>query len=170
MILLVNIDCLLGETVFSKILVAVDGSETADKALDVAVDLAQKYSAELMIVTVFDFISTSMVARDMVFSPAGSTKYLEELESFHEHVLETAVNKVSQNVKVTKRLLTGRAADKIIETANNENIELIIVGSRGLGGIKEIFLGSISDRVADGSKCPVLIVKENSKKYSGLID
>ena len=100
--------------VFNNILVAVDGSETADKALNVAIDLAQKYAAELMIVTVFDFIATSMVARDMIFSPAGTTKYLEELESFHEHVLKTAVNKARQNVKVTKKLLTGRAADKIV--------------------------------------------------------
>jgi len=57
--------------------------------------------------------------------------------------------------------LIGRAADKIIETAKTQNVDLIVIGSRGLGGIKEIFLGSVSDRVADEAKCPVLIVKEN---------
>ncbi|MCW4023169.1 MAG: universal stress protein [Candidatus Bathyarchaeota archaeon] len=149
---------------FNKILVAIDGSKTADKAMDFAVDLAQKYSAELIIVSVFDVISKSMAVQEMVFSPAGTTKYFEELESFHEHLLETAINKVNKKVKVTKELLTGRAADKIVETANIENVELIVIGSRGLGGIKEIFLGSVSDRVTNEAKCPVLIVKESSKQ------
>jgi nucleotide-binding universal stress UspA family protein len=154
----------LGKTLFNKILVAIDGSKTADKAMDFAVDLAQKYSAELIIVSVFDAISKSMVVQEMVFSPAGTTKYFEELESFHEQLLETAIKKVNKKVKVTKELLTGRAADKIVEKANIENVELIVIGSRGLGGIKEIFLGSVSDRVTNEAKCPVLIVKESSKQ------
>jgi len=78
---------------FNKILVAIDGSKTADKALDFALDLATKYSAEVLGVSVFDVISTSLVARGMVFTPAGKTKYLEELETFHEQVLYEAIKK-----------------------------------------------------------------------------
>jgi nucleotide-binding universal stress UspA family protein len=59
----------------------------------------------------------------------------------------------------TTKLVEGRPADKIVETAKLESCDLIVIGSRGLGGIKEFFLGSVSDRVADEAPCPVLIVK-----------
>ena len=57
------------------------------------------------------------------------------------------------------RLGSARSADKIVETAKLESCDLIVMGSRGLGGIKEFFLGSVSDRVADEAPCPVLIIK-----------
>ena len=151
---------------FNKILVAVDGSKTAENALMFGLDLAAKYSAEVLVVSVFDVISTSLVARGMVFTPTGTTKYLEELEKFHEHVLADALKKakkVKPKTKVSKKLLKGRAANKIVEAANEGGFDLIVIGSRGLGGIKEFFLGSVSDRVADEAKCPVLIVKETDK-------
>ena len=147
---------------FNKILIAVDGSETADKALDFGFDLAKKYSAEIVVVSVFDVISTSLVAQGMVFTPTGTTKYLEELEAFHEKVLDEAVKKaqlIKPKLKISTKLLNGRAADKIVKEANEGGFDLIVIGSRGLGGIKEFFLGSVSDRVADAAKCPVLIVK-----------
>jgi len=62
-------------------------------------------------------------------------------------------------LKVSTKLVEGRPSDKIIETAEKGNFDIIIMGSRGLGGIKEFFLGSVSDRVADEAACPVLIVK-----------
>lgn len=147
----------------TKILVAIDGSETADLALDFGFDLTIKYSAEVMIVSVLDTISKSLVYRGMLFTPASTVKYLEELEAFYEKVLSDALQKqkgVKQKVKVSTNLLKGRAADKIVETANEGNFDLIVIGSRGLGGIKEFFLGSVSDRVADEAECPVLIVKK----------
>lgn len=159
--------CSVGDIVFNKILVANDGSKTAEKAMDFAFDLAEKYLADVLVVSVFDVNSTSLDVSEMLFAPVGTTKYLEELETFYENILEAAIKKakrINKNLKVTKKLLTGRAADKIVETANDENVDLIVIGSRGLGGIKEIFLGSVSDRVADETKCPVLIVKESNKK------
>lgn len=148
---------------FHKILVAIDGSKTADVALEFGFDLATKYSAEVVIVSVFDVISLSLVARGMVFTPTGTTKYLEELKAFHEKVLLDAVKKakkVKTKINVSKKLLKGRAADKIVEISNEGDFDLIVIGSRGISGIKEFLLGSVSDRVADEAKCPVLIVKE----------
>ena len=63
-------------------------------------------------------------------------------------------------IRFTTKLVEGRPADKIVETAKLESCDLIVIGSRGLGGIKEFFLGSVSDRVADEAPCPVLIVKD----------
>ena len=148
-------------------MVAIDGSVTAELALDFGLDLAVKYSAEVLVVSVFDVISTSLVARGMVFTPTSTTKYLEELEAFHRKILVEAVEKAKKlkaKIKVSKELLIGRAADKIVETANEGDFDLIVMGSRGLGRVKEFFLGSVSDRVADEAKCPVLIVKEKTPR------
>ena len=146
-----------------KILAALDGSKSADRALDFALDLARKYSAEVVLISVFDAPSVSLVAPGIVFAPTSIAKYLAELRAFHEMVLSEALKKAKKlkaGLKVSKKLLQGRAADKIVETAKEGGFDLIVIGSRGLGGIKGFFLGSISDRVADEAPCPVLIVKE----------
>jgi nucleotide-binding universal stress UspA family protein len=62
-------------------------------------------------------------------------------------------------VRVSSTILEGRPADKIVEAAKEGGFDLIVMGSRGLGGVKEFFLGSVSDRVADEATCPVAIVK-----------
>lgn len=149
-----------------KILVAFDGSQSADRALDFALDLAEKYSAEIMILNVFDVPNPSLVMRGMVFAPESTEKYIEELRGSHGKILLEAFKKskkFSPKIKVSKKLLEGRPADKIVETAREEGFDLIVLGSRGLGGIKEVFLGSVSDRVADEAPCPVLIVKDQVK-------
>jgi nucleotide-binding universal stress UspA family protein len=144
-----------------KILVAIDGSNLADKSLDFALDLAKKYSAEVTILTVVDLPSNSFWVQGTTFAPISSQKYLEKLEKFHKKILTEAVKKAkaSAQIYVTKRLLDGRPAEKIIEVAKEGSFDLIVMGSRGLGGIKEFFLGSVSDRVADEAPCPVLIIK-----------
>jgi nucleotide-binding universal stress UspA family protein len=77
-------------------------------------------------------------------------------------VLSKALKKVKKekpDLKVSTKLLEGRPSNRIIETAKEGGFDLIVMGSRGLGCIKQFFLGSVSDRVADEAPCPVLIVK-----------
>ena len=145
-----------------KILVSIDGSQSADHALDFGLDLAGKYSAEVMIATVVDSPSSSLVVKGMLYAPTSTENYLKKLRTFHEKILLEALDKtkkISPKLKVSTRLLEGRPADKIVETAGEGAFDLIVMGSRGLGGIKEFVLGSVSDRVADEASCPVLIVK-----------
>ena len=144
-------------------LVSIDGSQSADHALDFGLDLAGKYSAEVMIATVFDSPRPSSVLKGMLYAPISTEKYLKKFRDFHEKILLEALNKTKKNcpkLKVSIKLLEGRPADKIVETAKDGAFDLIVIGSRGLGGIKEFFLGSVSDRVADEASCPVLIVKD----------
>ena len=145
-----------------KILFAIDGSQSADHALDFGLDLAMKYSAEVMIISVIDSPQSSLVVKGMLYAPTSTQKYLKKLRDFHEKILLEASNKtkkISPELKVSIKLLEGRPDDKIVETAKKESIDLIVLGSRGLGGIKGFVLGSVSDRVADEASCPVLIVK-----------
>jgi nucleotide-binding universal stress UspA family protein len=149
-----------------KLLVALDGSKSANNALDFALDLAEKYSANVILLTVVDAAPVPLT----VYAPPGTQpvapvfvdSYLEELKKRHEKMLAEALKrskKSKPSLKISKKLVEGRPPDKIVETAKEGEFDLVVMGSRGLGGIKEFFLGSVSDRVADEAPCPVLIVK-----------
>ncbi|MEJ2271993.1 MAG: universal stress protein [Candidatus Bathyarchaeota archaeon] len=145
-----------------KILVAIDGSQSADNALDFSLDLAKKYSAEVLIVSVIDSPEPSLTAKGMFYAPNTTEDYLKRLRKFHNKILLDARNKskkINPKLKVSTRLLRGRPADRIVEIAKEMAFDLIVVGNRGLGGIKEFILGSVSDRIADHASSPVLIVK-----------
>ena len=144
-----------------KMLVAIDGSETATKALDYALNLAEMCEAEVQIVSVVPSVE-SIMPRFIRTAPRKSyTMFIEEVENRMKTILTEAleVAKSKSIKKISIRLLKGRPADKIVQTAQEEGFDLIVLGSRGLSGIEEWVLGSVSDRVADRAVCSVLIVK-----------
>ena len=157
------------KNVFKRILVPIDGSEHADKALDCALDLAEKYSATIELLNVFSTAPITMgYPASMVYAPttAGyptwASTYSKESRANNEKMLSEALKKAKKtkpNLDISTKLVEGRTADKIVETAKDGNFDLIVMGSRGLGGIKEFLLGSVSNRVADDAECPVMIVK-----------
>jgi nucleotide-binding universal stress UspA family protein len=158
------------EKLIKKILVVLDGSKYSDNALDFALDLADKYSAEVLLLSVAptafypSFIAPGAFPRAFhrFISSAVIDSSARELEAGFEGVLSEALKKaekVKSKLNVSTKLVTGRIAEKIIQTAKEGNFDIVVMGSRGLGGIKKFFLGSVSDRVADDALCPVLIVK-----------
>lgn len=93
-----------------KLLGALDGSKSADRALDFALDLVKKYSAEITLNSVFDAPSVSLVGPGLGFAPASTTRYLEKIRAFHEKVLLKALKKamkVNSNLRVSTMLLQG---------------------------------------------------------------
>jgi nucleotide-binding universal stress UspA family protein len=150
--------------VIKKMLVPIDGSEHSDRALDYALDLAEKYSADITLLTVAQSVvaTGSMFLTQPILPPTSTAIYVKEIEAAHKKMLSEALKKAKErklNIKISKKLVNGRPADKIVEIANEGNFDIIVMGSRGAGGIKEFFLGSVSDRVADEARCPVLLVK-----------
>ncbi len=140
---------------------AVDGSEHAEKALMYALDLAEKYSASVTILNVFQ-MPVYMYLGEPPTYPVMLNDFYKELKSGHEKMLTKALERAKEikpNLEISIILKEGRPADKIVETAEEGDFDLIVLGHRGLGKVKEFFLGSVSDRVADEAKCPVLIVK-----------
>ena len=149
-----------------RILVPVDGSESADKALDFAIDLAERYSASILLLSVVPSMVIPLILEPspgvMTIPPEAMLSYEKEVESRYERVLSKAQKKTRKSkahLEVQKKLVKGQPADMIVETAREGNFDLIIIGSHGLSGIKEFFLGSVSNRVAHQASCPVLIVK-----------
>jgi len=143
-------------------LVAIDGSESATKALDYALSLAEKCDAEVQIVSVVPPVESFMPRFSLTAPPIHYSLFIDEVEKQLQTVLSDALTEAKEkrpSISISMRLLKGRPADTIVQTAQEEGFDIIVVGSRGLSGINELVLGSVSDRVADLATCPVLIVK-----------
>jgi nucleotide-binding universal stress UspA family protein len=92
----------------------------------------------------------------------GYQSSIKEFRKMHEAVLSSATEratKLKPALKITAELKEGDASSQIVETAENGEFDLIIIGHRGDSKIKELFLGSTSERVAHRAKCAVLINK-----------
>jgi nucleotide-binding universal stress UspA family protein len=139
-----------------KILAATDGSDHAERALDLAIDLAHQYSAEILIVAVVPPLFIPAHSFDLVKSQAiaDATKQLEESFKSLLNKAEVKVKRINQ--KVSTKLENGSPDEKIVETAK-QGFDIIVMGSRGARLVYG--LGSVSSRVADNAPCPVLIVK-----------
>jgi nucleotide-binding universal stress UspA family protein len=96
-------------------------------------------------------------------------RMLKELEAERrgelEKVLERAASHLDDKItRVTRSTPTGNPADEIVATADDHDVDLVVVGARGLGGMARLLLGSVSERVLRHARCPVLIVKERTRK------
>ena len=141
---------------YNKILVPLDGSAYSEKALDHAVDLARKYSSKVVLLHVVARIIYAFAETYGDLAAVSSREMAEE----GKKILAKAQEKLAaQNIPVESKLSHGNPAEEILKAYEENNIELVVIGSRGLGGIKAFFLGSVSSRVSRYAKCPVLIVK-----------
>lgn len=142
---------------FQKILVAYDGSKASRQALDKAIALTEvSPNATLEIVHVLQF-PNFVIGEAMINTPI----YIrDDYYQSAEKVIEEAKQIVAElSIRVNVSLLEGGAAESVLEFADSNNCDLIVIGSRGLGGIREFFLGSVSHNVVQHAKIPVLIAK-----------
>ncbi len=139
---------------FKNILIAYDGSEHARKAAALAGDLArgQKGDVDLWIVTVMD-----PSPRD--WGEPYLSQYIEKHTSAGQDMLQAAASLIGSDLNVHRELLFGSPAQTIIELAENRDCDLIVIGTRGLGVLEGLLLGSQAQRVINNAKCPVLVVK-----------
>ncbi|MGL5207328.1 MAG: universal stress protein [Acidaminococcaceae bacterium] len=144
---------------FKKILVPVDGSETSWRALSQAVSLAEKFEGEIIVVNVIQpYNNAALLA--VPLDDATINQSNSELEKIGDQVLNTAKEKLAGAViNASFELEVGHPSEKIIAYAKKEACDSIVIGSRGLSGIVEFFLGSVSSKVSQYASVPVLIVK-----------
>jgi len=152
---------------YGNILVALDGSEASDHALDHAVSIATKYGAKLVMLAVVQRVMIPIFP-DEGFGgiPLSAAKdmaqYQEKMKDVYQNVLEEAEAKVSEEhpeIEVETILKEGRPSATIVDMAENDGVDLIVIGSRGIGGYTGWILGSTSRRVVDSCTKPILIVK-----------
>lgn len=140
---------------FTTILVATDGSDQSKKAMEFARELSQTYSSQLEVIHVFNYPSF-ILGEAIVQGPAY---LLKEQQDYSNQVLAEANQWIESIPGAKVTLLQGPPAKAIIDYAVDNNSDLIVIGSRGLGGISEFVLGSVSHNVVQHSKIPVLVVK-----------
>lgn len=138
---------------FEHILLAVDGSEHAVRAAKVAADLARRMESELRIVVAYDPIPPFLGEPNM---QAAINARLEDAQALLKKA-EAVVGEVPGGVH--SEMLEGSSAEAIIEVANTRKSDLIVIGSRGLGRLAGLVLGSTSQKVVSHAPCPVLIVR-----------
>lgn len=140
---------------FKKLLVAFDGSSHSMKALQQAVQLAEDNGSALYVLHVFQ-LPTLVMGESYITAPAQM-----EADAYRkaELILEQAMSFAGPLPDVTGLLKYGRPPEVILEYADEIHADLIIVGSRGLSGIREFVLGSVSHNVVQHAKAPVLVVK-----------
>lgn len=137
----------------TSILVPIDGSDHADKALNYALYMGEKHDAKIEIVTVVDEVTPA---------PDWAREYSEKLREHGEEILAKTYGKavrLKPNLDISQSLAEGYASEEILKCAEKGGHNLIIMGSRGMGLVKSLVLGSVSSRVLNGSEIPVLIVK-----------
>jgi nucleotide-binding universal stress UspA family protein len=142
---------------FSKILVAVDGSIFARQALDHAISLAKSYGSKLTLMYVVHR-RVYVAAEEAGF--VTTAPEIHDMEEAGKRILNESRDAVrSAGVEADTALVHGIPADEVVRKAEAEGYDLIVVGSRGRTGIEAFLLGSVSDKITHHAKCPVLVVK-----------
>ena len=153
------------DPVFSSILVAYDGSEPSKHALHIAARMVKMFRGELIIITVVPTVNIPLFSEYGYMTStatASQLDYLDRIKESYQQSLgeaEKSIENIYPGIKVEAVLKEGRPSTLIVEEADNRNVALIVMGSRGLGGISGLVLGSTSQKVADRCTKPILIVK-----------
>ena len=138
---------------YKKILVPTDGSDFAKKAQEHALFIADMCGAEIIALSVSEnhFVNGISIS--------------EEIEQLNEILNESCEKDLKQfedmntyDVKISPVIKEGSPAKSILEVASEENVDLIVIGSSGKSGFDRFILGSVSDKVVNTAKCPVLVV------------
>ena len=149
----------------TKIVLAIDGSEEASRAAEAAVELCEKTGSELHVIHVGeDFYLTAVSDLDMVAPIWVAQEYPKSEANFEQiarEVLDAEVEKVEAagGTVAQAHLRMGAADAEIIDLAEEIEAGLVVLGNRGLGGVKRALMGSVSYSVVRHAHCPVLVVR-----------
>jgi len=143
---------------FTKILVPIDGSDNSMDAIDYGIALAKKYNAKLVILNVIYTPASTFVYTKQAWFDEFLKKARDEAEKWFEKIRKNATEKGVEFKTHTVEEMYSIAAG-IVKYAEDENVDLIIIGSTGKTGFKRLLLGSVASDVLRHAICPVMVVK-----------
>jgi nucleotide-binding universal stress UspA family protein len=144
---------------FSRIVVGTDGSETARQAVREATELAKQTGASLDVVSAFEPVPSSRLREERLEAPSDIEHEVNPHEDVDAILAEAAGEVEGSGVNVRTFARQGEAADAILDVAEEENADLIVVGNKGMTGAKRFLLGSVPNKVSHHAPCSVLIVR-----------
>lgn len=139
-----------------QILLPTDGSETADSAIDQAIDIAEKYNAEFHALYVVD-------KSEPVLNVRGSEASFDRLEKEGEDIVDDATERAEQASisSVTGAVQRGEPAETILQYVDANEIDLVVMGTHGRSGLDRHLLGSVAETVVRHAAASVLTVRKN---------
>ena len=141
-----------------KILHPTDFSECAAEAQAVAVDLARRLDAELVLVQVL--VEAPLYSEGFISRRQVQTVY-DAQRKWSEETLEARAEQLRQSgIKTSWRVQAGAPHEEIVRTAEEEHADMIVMGTHGRGGLNRMVLGSVAERVIRLARCPVLTVRQ----------
>lgn len=135
-----------------RILVPMDGSKTSQKALDEAIEIARATHSTILGLNVIAFLPAE-------FMPAVSPYKIYQKKEAGLFLEKAKYRAAKHGILFSYAIVYGSPVEQIIGIAKKKKIDLIVIGARGKGRVKELFLGSVSNAVLHKSQIPVLLVK-----------
>jgi len=145
---------------FSKILVGIDGSELSMDAADYAIEMAKKEDAQVIALSI-NHLRLSSYGLAAPRDEVKQSKEIKEMQEFRESLDKIGQNAKQSNVQLKKEIINSQMSivAAIVEYAESEGIDLIVIGTKGTSNIKNMLLGTTASGVVKYSTCPVMIIK-----------
>jgi nucleotide-binding universal stress UspA family protein len=144
---------------FKSIVVGTDGSDTAGQAVRQAVDLAKSIGAKVELVSAYEPVSSQRLSEERRQAPEDLQWTINPREDVDATLEAAAEVARSEGVEVTIYARQGDPADAILDVAEEQDADLIIVGNKGMTGAKRFLLGSVPNKVSHHAPCSVLIIR-----------
>ena len=149
-----------------KIICPVDFSEPSDAALKSAVELAEQYSASIILVhAITEIDPTPSPSYTLTHQLMDQIPQImgQMTENAHKAMQDLIKNHVEDRIPSEHRVVIGDPAEHIVELAENEKADLIVMSTHGRSGIKGLFFGSVAEKVVRSAACPVLTMRYKEK-------
>ena len=150
----------MASKLFRKILIATDGSDYTKSAIDYGVELAKNTGAKLYAIYVIDTAAFASIPMDA----AWESMYELLKQEGDEATAYVADKAQAEGLEVERHTVEGHPAEEIRKFAENNSVDLIVMGTLGKSGLDRFLLGSVAEKVVRTSKIPVLIVRGKGKQ------
>jgi nucleotide-binding universal stress UspA family protein len=144
---------------FQAIVVGTDGSETAGKAVARALELAAAVDGRLLVVSAFQPVSQARLREEVTQVPPDLQWMVNPREDVDKALKGAAESMSEKGVEVITYARQGDPADAILDVAEEQKADLIVVGNKGMTGAKRFLLGSVPNKVSHHAPCSVLIIR-----------
>jgi nucleotide-binding universal stress UspA family protein len=144
---------------FGSIVVGTDGSDTARQAVHQAIGLARQLGAQLQIVSAYEPVPRSRLREEAQQAPEDLQWMVNEREDVDATLREAASEAEQAGVTASVYSRQGDPADAILDVAEEQAADLIVVGNKGMTGAKRFLLGSVPNKVSHHAPCSVLIIR-----------